>query len=305
MGRGLFVAFAALAMLVAAGCATPPMPSADGHTWGWPQSPHTATLHSVIRHEIGRDTCSLPDYRCTLGAHRGASVAYRENTLAAMQAAEADPSYAFVEFDVQYTRDNQIILFHDRTLLRLFGSLRSVRNATYAELADLTDGMIARYEEAMSLLTKRVNVEIKSQGDKAEDQRLVDAIVADVRARGRAGNVMISSISADVVRYVKHTYPDMATGQIFWLTASTYIHLDGLTERLYRQFGESHADYLMLHVANLRNIEDLIKLKPPDKTIIFWDFDDHLYLVHKGFSDRLWGTELLFELGHRLYYGLR
>ena len=76
-------------------------------------------------------------------------------------------------------------------------------------------------------------------------------------------------------------------------------------KRLYGQFAASQADYLLLHVANLRNIEDLVKLKPPGKTIVFWDFDDRMYLVHKDLSDRLWGTGALSEFGRRLRYHLR
>lgn len=296
---------AALALLTAAGCSTPAPGGDSDRTAGWALPSHTTTLHNVLRHEIGRDRCAIPDYRCTIGAHRGASVAYRENTLEALRAAEADPGYAFIEFDVQYTRDNQIILFHDRTLLRLFGSLRSVRRTTYAELAAVTEGAIARYDEVMPLLRKRLNIEIKSRGDEEEDKRLADAILAAVQGHEHSHNIMISSISEDVVRYVKHTYPDIATGQIFWITASTYIHLESLTERLYEQFAASHADYLMLHVANLRNIEALLHLKPPGKAIIFWDFDDRMYLVHKDPSDRLWGTAMLSELGHRFLYSLR
>jgi hypothetical protein len=45
----------------------------------------------------------------------------------------------------------------------------------------------------------------------------------------------------------------------------------------------------MLHVANLRNIDDLLKFKPKGKTIVFWDFSDTIYIVHKDISDRLWG----------------
>ena len=100
---------------------------------------------------------------------------------------------------------------------------------------------------------------------------------------------MISSISSDVLKYIKAKYPDIRTGKIFWLTSSTYLHFDSLTRRLYDELDATRADYLLLHVANLRNIVELLKLKPKGKTIIFWDFDDRIYLVHKDLSDRLWG----------------
>ncbi len=312
MKRTLTTLLAALLLLSAAGCASsrPTRSAAEGRaTFRWAPGlalpPHTTTLHDVLEYEIGRTKADLPRYRCTVGAHRGASEAHRENTLSAIRAAEDDPRFAFVEFDVQFTKDDKIVLFHDRSLLRMFGSLRFVGNATYEELAEVTEGEIALYGEAMDLLSKRVNIEIKSRGDKEDDERLVDAIIADVRARGRESDTMISSISSDVVRYVKRTYPHMPTGQIYWLTASTYIHMDRLTERLYGKLESSQADFLMLHVSNLRNVEDLLRLKPPGKTIVFWNFDDRIYVVHKDLDDRLWGESVIADYWQRLRYMLR
>ena len=256
---------------------------------------HTARLGDVLEHELGRTDKTIAGYRCTLGAHRGASVVHRENTLAALMAAERDPSYAFVEFDVQYTRDNQIVVFHDLTVLRLYGKVRSIGNETYKDLVELTDGEIATYAEVMDVLTKKLNIEIKSQGDPLEDQRLADEVIADLRARKRSREVMISSISSDVIAYIKEAHPDIKTGQIHWLTSSTYLHLDVLTELLYKKLLTTQADYLMLHVANLRNLESLLELKPDDTTIMFWDFDDRMYLVHKDPGDRLWGRGLVSD----------
>ena len=256
---------------------------------------HTARLGDVLEHELGRTDKTIAGYRCTLGAHRGASVVHRENTLAALMAAERDPSYAFVEFDVQYTRDNQIVVFHDLTVLRLYGKVRSIGNETYKDLVELTDGEIATYAEVMDVLTKKLNIEIKSQGDPLEDQRLADEVIADLRARRRSREVMISSISSDVIAYIKEAHPDIKTGQIHWLTSSTYLHLDVLTELLYKKLLTTQADYLMLHVANLRNLESLLELKPDDTTIMFWDFDDRMYLVHKDPGDRLWGRGLVSD----------
>ena len=64
------------------------------------------------------------------------------------------------------------------------------------------------------------------------------------------------------------------------------------------------ADYLLLHVANLRNIEDLLKLKPPGKTVSFWNFDDRMYVMHKDLGDRLWGTSVMSEIWRRRCFNL-
>lgn len=239
--------------------------------------------------EERKDNGKSYDYRCTSGAHRGASLEHKENTILALKAADRDKRYAFVEFDVQYSQDRRIMVFHDRRMLRLFGSLRKIGNTSFVKLCEVTDGEIVAYDEVMPVVKKKLNIEIKSQGDPELDEKLVDEIMADLRARKREKDVLISSISSDVITYVSQNYPEIPTGKVFWLTSSTYLHLDGLTEKLYEDMNATQADYLMLHMANLRNIDDLLRLKPKDKTIVFWDFDDSMYVVHKDLSDRLWG----------------
>ena len=263
---------------------------------------HITSLSEVMETHIGRSTESLPDFPCTVGAHRGASIDYLENSYSALLAADQDPQYAFIEFDVQYTKDGEIVVFHDKRLLRLFGKLATIKNSTYAELMDASDGQIVRYRDIIGSVNKKLNIEIKSRGDNEEDCRLADAIIQDIQARGREKDIMISSISSDVIRYIHETHPTVPTGQIYWLTSSTYLHFDLLTKRLYQEFNESNADYLMLHVANLRNIEGLLALKPEGKTIIFWDFKDHMYLVREDYHDRLWGTSVISDLWQKIVY---
>jgi len=209
--------------------------------------------------------------------------------MAALKAADKDSRYAFIEFDVQYSKDRRIVVYHDNRMLRLDGSLSAIGNSTFAELSEITGGQIAAYDEVIGILKKKLNIEIKSRGDNQEDERLVDEIMADIQARKRTNDVLISSISSDVIRYVNRKYPDIATGQVFWLTSSTYLHFDSLTKKLYEDVSATRADYLLLHAANLHNIDDLLEFKPRGKTIVFWDFGDTMYIVHKDSSDRLWG----------------
>ena len=270
-----FSPVAALILLAAmvSGCAMPP---------------YVTSLDDILQ-KAGISNRVRYGYRCTAGAHRGASEEHRENTLAALKAADKNSKYAFIEFDVQYSKDRRIVVYHDKRMLRLYGSLRAIGNTTFAELAQLTEGEIAAYDEVIGILRKKLNIEIKSQGDDQEDERLVDEVIADIRARKRDKDVLISSISGDVIKYVSRNYPHIPTGQVFWLTSSTYLHLESLTKKLYEDINATRADYLMLHVANLRNIDDLLRFKPRGKTIVFWDFDDTMYIVHKDISDRLWG----------------
>jgi glycerophosphoryl diester phosphodiesterase len=255
---------------------------------GCAMPPYVTSLDEILERQ-GIYNRVRYEYRCTAGAHRGASEEHRENTMAALKAADKNSKYAFIEFDVQYAKDRRIVVYHDKMMLRLHGNLRAIGNTTFAELSKITDGEIAAYDEVIGILKKKLNIEIKSRGDNQEDERLVDEIIADIKARKRDNDVLISSISSNVIKYVKRNYPNIPTGQVFWLTSSTYLHFDGLTKKLYEDISATQADYLMLHVANMRNIDDLLKFKPKGKTIVFWDFDDTIYIVHKDLSDRLWG----------------
>ncbi len=252
---------------------------------------HSIGLHAALKKEPDGKN-HLASVRCTRGAHRGDSYFYTENTIQAIHSARHNPKFAFIEFDVQYTADNQPVVVHDTTLRRVFREKGNVGESTLKELRVLSDHQISTYSEIMELAEgKPLNIEIKSQGDDEENERLADFLVADLKERGIENRVLISSISEEAVRYVKTNYPEMATGQIFFFKASTYLPFDFLTEGLYRQIRESKADYLMLHTTNRHNIEDLLRLKPKDKTIVFWNFDDTMYIVHKNFSDRLWGDD--------------
>lgn len=66
-------------------------------------------------------------------AHRGHSLKYPENTLAAVRAA-IDSGVHHVEVDVQLTADRVPVLFHDRRLGRLCGIDRQVHELTMREL---------------------------------------------------------------------------------------------------------------------------------------------------------------------------
>jgi glycerophosphoryl diester phosphodiesterase len=277
-----------LSVAMMSGCATPR---------------HTLSLDRLLI-QAGAGHEAHYGYRCTAGAHRGASITCRENTLAALKAAEQDSQYAFIEFDVQYSQDGRIVVFHDKRMLREFGSLRTIGKTEFAKLSDISEGEITTYDEVMEVLTKKLNIEIKSQGDLEQDKRLVDAIVADIRARKRDKDVLMSSISSDVVAYISTRYPTIPTGKVFWLTSSTYLPFDGLTKKLYENMRATDAHYLLLHVSNLHNIRDLLHFKPKDKTIVFWEFDDTIYVVHKDNSDRLWGHSRAGELFRALRYKL-
>ena len=122
-------------------------------------------------------------------AHRGASDARLENTLAAFTHA-IERGADGVELDVQLSRDGEVIVFHDHDLARLAGRQEKIEHLTWDELSRVALHQNNRIPRLADLLehwpTDRwLNVELKS-GGAAVGQKVVGLL------RGRP-KVILSS----------------------------------------------------------------------------------------------------------------
>ncbi|MGO9607230.1 MAG: glycerophosphodiester phosphodiesterase [Candidatus Binataceae bacterium] len=79
-------------------------------------------------------------------AHRGASGRFPENTLAAFRAA-IDAGAMMCELDVQATRDNAVVVIHDKTVDRTTDGVGAVAKMTLAEIRNLDAG--ARFKDGI------------------------------------------------------------------------------------------------------------------------------------------------------------
>jgi len=222
-----------------------------------------------------------------LGAHRGDSVKYIENTLPAILSAVEDDDYKFVEFDIQYTRDKKLIVYHDLSLIKMQQKRYYISELTYEELLNVSDYHIPLYSEVMAIAAgrKSLNIEIKSQGNLADDKEIADFIVNDTKTRGIFDVTLFSSVSSDVLRYFDEVYPEAKTGKIYYVNPSTFLNFDDVIVGMYAELEDIGADYLMLHASNLRNYYALQKLKPKDKDIIIWYFDNQMYIIPSAGHD--------------------
>ncbi|MDD6887125.1 MAG: glycerophosphodiester phosphodiesterase [bacterium] len=150
-------------------------------------------------------------------AHRGLYTADQripENSLPAFRAA-VEAGYG-VELDVQLTRDKQIVVFHDDTLLRACGVDARVDAFTYAELTERmrlfgTEETIPLFSQVLAALGGRVPaiVELKSGGDRFG---LCERTLAMLRSY--AGAFCIESFDPYIVRWFYKHAPDILRGQL-------------------------------------------------------------------------------------------
>lgn len=249
-----------------------------------------------------------------LGAHRGNSLDFIENTLPAFESAVNDTKYSFIEFDVQYTKDKVIVVHHDLGLLRLQKKNKKIQDLTYEELLNVSDYHIPTYEEVMEIVAgkKPLNLEIKSQGNLTEDKVLADFLISDISERNLLNTTLFSSISEEVIYYINQEYNGFEdffnesyygndsywqnrrgidTGVIFYVTESTFTNnfpwvcdMFRLCKRehgreMISEMMDSGANYLMIHGANIRQYQEIYVSFQFDEKIVFWTFDDKIYLI--------------------------
>jgi glycerophosphoryl diester phosphodiesterase len=159
-------------------------------------------------------------------AHRGASVAAPENSVAAFRSA-VEAGATFIELDVQHTGDRRIIVLHDADLMRMAGDPRRVAELTAAEIGaiDIGGKYDARFagetpptlEQVIDLVRGRVklNVELKYN---VPDPDLAPAVIELLRREDFLGQAVITSLDYAALKQVESIEPGLRTGHI--ITAS-------------------------------------------------------------------------------------
>lgn len=167
-------------------------------------------------------------------AHRGASAAAPENTMAAVKQAVSDGA-DWVEIDVQETAEGEVVVFHDSDFMKLSGNPLKIWEATQADLDDLDIGswFDARFaDERVPTLAAvleecrgraGVVIELKYYG---HDQQLEQRVAEIVEATEMTDSVMLMSLKLDAVEKMKALRPDWKTGLLLSVVAGNQKQLN-------------------------------------------------------------------------------
>ncbi len=156
-------------------------------------------------------------------AHRGlhepadkskTGICIPENSLAAFKRAKEER--LGVELDVQYTKDGQIVVFHDANLKRMCGVDIKVADLTYEELRQYslegTDERIPLFKDVLELLEDRPLVcEIKNHNGNKND-KLCEETYELLETYG--GDYCIESFSPFLVQWFRINHPEVIRGQL-------------------------------------------------------------------------------------------
>ena len=165
-------------------------------------------------------------------AHRGLHDLGRgivENTLPAFEAAR-DNGYG-MELDIQFSKDMQVVVFHDNDLLRLCGDSRRVCQLTLAELkaiplAGREDALIPTLREVLDAVDGKTPllIELKNGGS---NPRLCQALMDMLR--DYRGEYIVESFNPLIVAWFRLHAPRVVRGQLVGPLQSYRPEVNGIT----------------------------------------------------------------------------
>jgi glycerophosphoryl diester phosphodiesterase len=170
--------------------------------------------------------CATKD-RLHIVAHRGSSGSAPENTLAAFKLA-LESGAEIIECDVRLTRDEQVVIFHDRTLDRTTNSSGLVQRKTLEELKRLDAGSwfnskfkgesIPTLDETLRLLEGHafLNIELKADArDHQTNVRLQNRVLETIRDAKAEHRIFLGSFNHRLMHTIKLQHPELTTAIIY------------------------------------------------------------------------------------------
>ncbi len=137
-------------------------------------------------------------------SHRGIfnNLNIPENSLSSFQ--KAKNLNIPIELDVQLTKDQEIVVFHDINLKRMSGVDKYVEDVTYQELQQLTllssKDRIPTLKEVLKLIQGKVLIDIEvKKTEKVE--LLCNKVLHELE--NYSGDILLKSFQPNIVRYLK------------------------------------------------------------------------------------------------------
>lgn len=155
-------------------------------------------------------------------AHRGSSLKAPENSISSIRFAIEEKA-DFAEIDVQTTKDNVVVLFHDTNLKRIAKNNNAIKDLTYEEVSKIDNGSYFNSEfegekiptlESVIKESKgkiKLNIELKPM---KENDPLADEVVKLIEKYKMQSEVVITSLDYNSLQVVKREDPTIKVGYI-------------------------------------------------------------------------------------------
>lgn len=140
-------------------------------------------------------------------AHRGVhDDNILENSLLSFKLA-IDKKY-IIELDVRLTKDNEVIVYHDNTLKRLFNIRKEIENLTLKEIKNVSKD-IPTLEETIKFVNDKVPLLIEIKGNDINTIKETMEILNNYK-----GRYAVQSFSPLILYWLRKNYKNVLRGQL-------------------------------------------------------------------------------------------
>ncbi len=171
----------------------------------------------------------------TITAHRGSSMEYPENSMAAFEQAVEDLS-DYIELDVRQTADGKFVIMHDENLKRTTGVDRRVGELTQQQICSLEVGYdlpepvegqtvpsLEEFLEYMKNKPVKLNIELKTaQTDSHYAEKIYELLVE----YDMLDSIVITSNDYDILKEMKQLDKNIETGYIISMAVGNYYDME-------------------------------------------------------------------------------
>lgn len=214
-------------------------------------------------------------------AHRGESYDAPENTLAAVNLAWERGADA-VEIDIRLSKDNKIVVVHDKTTNRIGNRNKKVKKQTLFELRELDFGSwksdkyanekIPTLEEMFETVPsgKKMIVEIKSS------EKIIPYLIEDIKNSSlESQQIEIISFKYNVVEKVKNKFPELKVLYLIDLDYTWMTKVFSLpAEKLIEKVKNANLDGINAWAGNLLDEKFALTIKWADLLLYTWTVND-------------------------------
>jgi glycerophosphoryl diester phosphodiesterase len=219
-------------------------------------------------------------------AHRGISAKAPENTIAAFERAARVSGIDMVELDVRLSKDEEVIILHDRTLQRTSTGNGVARKYTCSEIRRFDAGSwfhptfsnqhIPTLGEVLQLIGGQlwIDIEIKSGWYKREPSGLLEEKVFHaVQQSGLNDRVLFSSFDHRLLANLKRSHPAATTGVLYNIyrdfgrlpstlaeDVGASVFVCGKRELTHRMVEDAHRHDIAVYVYTLNSVGDAEKM---------------------------------------------
>ena len=147
--------------------------------------------------------------------HRGAPSLYRENTLKSFEIA-FENNVDGIELDVQFTKDQHLVVYHDFHTYKLNQKYNIIKNLTFNQLQNInTEFTIPTLEDILPIIPKNKQLYLEIKSNCVINDKIVSKIMKLLDAHRMIEQTTISSFNPFVLFEVKRLKAKIKIG-VLW-----------------------------------------------------------------------------------------